>query len=96
MTSLERLKQIEKEHKVKFHIPAWEHSAFQERLMRFGKEYRYHGLESPFDAKTERLVIESFITDFVQKYERNIEFWKQFPERVNLWIETLANTYRLK
>lgn len=59
-TGVRCLADIEKLFKVSFSVPPWEHSRFQERLLRFGREFRDSNLECPYDAVTQKHIQQSF------------------------------------
>ena len=72
-THFKKLKEYEQQFKVTFKLPDWTHSRFQERLMRFGKEFKIYGLEDPGDKNTEISVRESFCEDLVKIIECRLD-----------------------
>lgn len=67
--NLDKLRKYEKQFKVKFKIPGWEDSAYQERLLRFGLEFQQLALECPYDSKTQQAVQNSLIEDILKEIE---------------------------
>ncbi len=69
MTTRERLNVYEKKFGRKYKIPSFGDSIFQERLLRFGQEYKDLGLESPYDKTTTNVVVESIMLDVIRHIE---------------------------
>lgn len=72
-TYSKKLRQYEQKFKVSFTLPDWTHSRFQERLLRFGKEFKVYKLEDVRDKDTEKGVRESFCEDLVRRIEDNLD-----------------------
>lgn len=72
-TASKKLKKYEQQFKVSFTFPPWPHSRFQERLLRFGREFRAYKLEDVGDKDTEKAVRESFCEDLVRRIEENLD-----------------------
>ena len=66
---INKLQKFEKKFGLKFNLPTWSNSQFQERLMRFGEEFKVLKLESCGDSKTETEVRKSLASDLVRKIE---------------------------
>lgn len=82
---LNKLREIEHRYKIKFYIPGWSDSHYQERLMRFGREFKALNLESPYDADTGRAIVESFAQDL----------WEEASKLESLReLQGLCNRYR--
>jgi|ERR1035441_1617943 hypothetical protein len=72
-TASQKLRQYEKQFKVSFTFPAWSHSRFQERLLRFGREFKSYKLEDARDKDSEIAVRESFCEDLVRLIENHLD-----------------------
>jgi|ERR1035437_4512429 hypothetical protein len=72
-TASKKLIKYEQQFKVSFTFPTWKHSRFQERLLRFGIEFKIYKLEDPKDKDTERAIRESFCEDIVRRIESNLD-----------------------
>ncbi len=96
-----RLKEYETKFKVKFHIPNWVDSRFQERLLRFGVEFREKHPENPqldlvdpYDSLTQTRVRESFAYDLIQIIDRHHEMYKDNLDIFPKFLTNLANRYK--
>ena len=90
MTTREKLSIYEIRFATKFKIPKFEDSIFQERLLRLGQEYKYIGLESPYDKCTTNVVIDSIMSDIVSKIE-SILFSTLSNELKNKWCKSILS-----